>query len=56
MNIKDFSMNNRDNDIIEALHELEVVERAKSQCKWHEFGKKTVYRAYADLIKFMNDI
>ena len=56
MNIKDTFMNNKENDIIEALRELEVVERAKSQCKWHEFGKKTVYRAYADLIKFMNDL
>ena len=49
-------MTTREEEILQAVHDLNVVERALRQCKWHEYGKKKVLRAHADLIKFIHEI
>ena len=49
-------MTGKEEEILQAVYDLTVVERALRQCKWHEFGKKKVLRAHADLIKFIYEI
>ena len=56
MNIKDTFLTTKEEEKQQGAHELRVVKRALRRCKWHEFGKRKVLKAHADLIKFIYEI
>jgi len=43
-------------DKTDAIYEIAIAERALRQCKWYEFIKKNVLKAYIDVLKFIHEI